>query len=226
MNEDKKPDRRTVRSRNRLQEALLTLLDEKEYDQISVADVADRAKVSRPTFYAHYKTKDDLLLSYFDRIFASNAKDLEDAVTQIEHLEQVDPTMLGHLMTNVFVQWQKHRALIQTLLRSRGEGLILQRFQENTLRTFAWIFEQTRLPPRDPRILGLLADYFSGTALSLVKHWSEGGFIYPAESIGRIYSLLVQPAIEQLLGQGDLEKLLFGYLQTPPPTEKTPSHDR
>ncbi|MCK6510264.1 TetR/AcrR family transcriptional regulator [Myxococcota bacterium] len=214
MNEIKKPDRRTIRSRSRLQEALLVLLDEKEYDQISVADVADRANVSRPTFYAHYKTKDDLLLSYFDRIFASNAKDLEDAITNAEQIEQIDITALGHLMTNVFAQWQKHRALIQTLLRSRGEGLILQRFQENTLRTFAWIFEQTHLPPRDPHILRLLADYFSGVALSLVKHWSEGGFVYSAESMGRIYSLLVRPAIEQLLGQGDLDKLLFGSLQT------------
>lgn len=54
-------DRRVARSRAMLQGALLALLARKDYAAITVASICAEAKVGRATFYAHYKSKDDLL---------------------------------------------------------------------------------------------------------------------------------------------------------------------
>lgn len=58
-----KRDRRVVRTRDKLGDALVALLHEKHFEEITVQDVLDRAGVGRSTFYAHYRDKQDLFLS-------------------------------------------------------------------------------------------------------------------------------------------------------------------
>jgi AcrR family transcriptional regulator len=58
-------DRRALRTRRALSEALLSLIVEKGYDEVSVQDIIDRADIGRSTFYAHYTGKEDLLRSGF-----------------------------------------------------------------------------------------------------------------------------------------------------------------
>jgi len=54
-------DPRIRRSRELLQQALATLLEEKNFEAISVQDIAAAATVNRATFYAHYPDKFALL---------------------------------------------------------------------------------------------------------------------------------------------------------------------
>src|SRR5947209_2944559 len=54
-------DPRIRRTRLALQHALATLLQEKEFDKISVQDIAESAAVNRATFYDHYTDKFALL---------------------------------------------------------------------------------------------------------------------------------------------------------------------
>ena len=54
-------DPRILRSRRMLMEALSRLLMKKEFDDISVQDIADEAALNRATFYLHYPDKDALL---------------------------------------------------------------------------------------------------------------------------------------------------------------------
>ena len=58
-----KTDRRILRTRGTLGDALVALMHEKSFDEITVQDVLDRARVGRSTFYVHYRDKDDLFLS-------------------------------------------------------------------------------------------------------------------------------------------------------------------
>ena len=62
-------DRRVLRTRDTLGDALFELMHEKPFDDITVQEVLDRAGVGRSTFYAHYKDKDDLLLSDVEDFF-------------------------------------------------------------------------------------------------------------------------------------------------------------
>src|SRR4051812_11378213 len=58
-------DPRVRRTRERLRDALVTLTREKGYAELRVADLLERADVGRATFYAHYRDKEDLLISLF-----------------------------------------------------------------------------------------------------------------------------------------------------------------
>src|ERR1700761_4513213 len=54
-------DPRVLRSRQMLMEALLKLLDRKEFDDISIQEITDEATLNRATFYLHYSDKNALL---------------------------------------------------------------------------------------------------------------------------------------------------------------------
>jgi AcrR family transcriptional regulator len=58
-----KTDRRVLRTRDTLGDALVALMQEKPFEEITVQQVLDRAGVGRATFYVHYRDKDDLFLS-------------------------------------------------------------------------------------------------------------------------------------------------------------------
>lgn len=64
-----KTDRRILRTRDRLGDALMALLEERHFDDITVQDVLDRADVGRSTFYVHYRDKQDLFLSDVEDFF-------------------------------------------------------------------------------------------------------------------------------------------------------------
>ena len=54
-------DPRILRSRRMLMDALAKLLSEKEFEDISVQEIADAATLNRATFYLHYPDKNALL---------------------------------------------------------------------------------------------------------------------------------------------------------------------
>src|ERR1700690_524287 len=54
-------DPRVLRSRRMLMEALLRLLSRKEFDEISIQEIADEATLNRATFYLHYPDRNALL---------------------------------------------------------------------------------------------------------------------------------------------------------------------
>ncbi|MBB5326432.1 TetR/AcrR family transcriptional regulator [Tunturiibacter gelidoferens] len=54
-------DPRILRTRKLLQQALVKLMEKKEFDAISVQDIAEQATINRATFYDHYTDKFALL---------------------------------------------------------------------------------------------------------------------------------------------------------------------
>ena len=58
-----KVDRRIQRTRTQLHNAMRTLINEQEYDLITIQDIVDKAGLSRATFYLHFQDKSALLIS-------------------------------------------------------------------------------------------------------------------------------------------------------------------
>ena len=54
-------DPRILRSRRMLMEALVNLLNKKEFEDISIQEIVDEATLNRATFYLHYADKNALL---------------------------------------------------------------------------------------------------------------------------------------------------------------------
>src|SRR4029453_6969780 len=103
-------DRRVRRTRELLRRALLSLVQEQGYERITVQDILDRADVGRSTFYAHYRDKDDLLLSGFEDIRAALATEREEA----EHGAGAKRELLQPLLI-VFRHVEAHRHFWQPL---------------------------------------------------------------------------------------------------------------
>src|SRR3984885_7658211 len=59
-------DPRIVRSRRMLMDALAKLLMKKEFEDVSVQEIADEATLNRATFYLHYPDKNALLQAMSD----------------------------------------------------------------------------------------------------------------------------------------------------------------
>lgn len=56
-----KVDRRILKSQEAIKKAILELMSENSFDDVTIQDIADRANVNRGTIYLHYTDKFDLL---------------------------------------------------------------------------------------------------------------------------------------------------------------------
>ncbi|HEV7585573.1 MAG TPA: TetR/AcrR family transcriptional regulator [Solirubrobacteraceae bacterium] len=54
--------------RERLQSALIELIEEKGFQAVRIVDLARLARVSQPTFYGLYRDKEELFLAVYDRV--------------------------------------------------------------------------------------------------------------------------------------------------------------
>ncbi len=69
-------DPRAERVRTKLRDAALALAHERPVDQLTVADIVDRAGVSRQVFYQHFGDRDDAIAYAFTVAFAAAAGDI------------------------------------------------------------------------------------------------------------------------------------------------------
>lgn len=60
-------DKRKFRSKRDLANALQEMLEEKDFDEITIQELADRAMVSKLTFYNNFYDKNELLQYLFDK---------------------------------------------------------------------------------------------------------------------------------------------------------------
>ncbi|MGH4036343.1 MAG: TetR/AcrR family transcriptional regulator [Sphaerochaeta sp.] len=81
--------KQSERSKQWIADALLILLEDTPYNQITITDITEKAGVARLTFYRNFKSKEDILQFHFDRVFSeyiSSLKldefDLEQALLQ------------------------------------------------------------------------------------------------------------------------------------------------
>lgn len=116
----KRQDRRVQRTHQFLEAALLSLIKEKEFDEISVQEIIDRANVGRATFYAHYDNKEDLLESGFDGLLASLRERQREARSQVRGGVEGLFAFSRHLLAHA----DEHRAIFPAMVSKRGGALI------------------------------------------------------------------------------------------------------
>lgn len=72
-----KEDLRIIKTRNALRDALVTLMKDKQFEEIKISDICDTALVNRSTFYAHYEDKYELLVDIIDSLKINLLDDLD-----------------------------------------------------------------------------------------------------------------------------------------------------
>jgi AcrR family transcriptional regulator len=179
----KKQDQRVRRTRDRLGDALVELLVEKPFDDITVQNVLDRAGVSRSTFYTHYRDKNDLFLSDTDEFFEGMATALSRFGDKSERVAPVRE-LFGHIA--------EVRPFYNALVESGRMHDVRELGQEH----FARGIEQrlNKIPrahtiPPDRR--GAIAHGWAGSLFSLLAWWVQHGMTLSPEEMDKLFHRLV-----------------------------------
>jgi AcrR family transcriptional regulator len=197
--QEQKTDRRIQRTEQQLRAALIALILEKGYDAITVQDILDRANMGRSTFYAHYRDKEDLLLSGFQVLFDTFEKEYRQTTAPDKDLAQAGK----ELSLFFFRHAGSHRALFQAMIGEQGGKIVLehtQRYLVNFIRDniAAQLTDRQKDLPVD-----VLAHYIASSYLSLLIWWLDHDLPYTAEQMDRLYQQLVAPGIREMLGSGE-----------------------
>lgn len=177
------PDARTQRTHQALSAALVALMLDRDFADITVQDVLDRAGVRRSTFYAHFRNKHDLLFSDAERFIGM----LEEYFARAaEGTTRVAP--LGELASHVGA----YSAFVAALERSGQADAMWDLFVGH----FARIIERrlgllAPARPDDalPREVG--ARVLAAAAISLLQWWmTRGAPVSPEELDGRVHLMV------------------------------------
>ncbi len=204
----KKSDRRPQRTRRQLSRALVGLITEKRFDDITVQNVIDRADVGRSTFYTHFRDKEDLLQKDLERFLDGFAQHIDwdkaghesfvPVVHLFSHLQDFQPFYKG------LVRSRKADSLFKT-----GVGYLSRKIE------ISFTARSEQRPPQTGHRTGVLAPQ-SGTGESptlqvpvpilanflaielfaLLKWWLDHEMPYTPERMDEIYHQLVNPAFQ------------------------------
>lgn len=113
-----KEDRRIRRTKRLLRQALAELMNEKEFKDITVKEITDRADLNRGTFYFHYTDTYDLKEKIEDEL-------VHDFAEVISSYSPTPEDYSARQMLEQAVSYiQEHKFLIRTLFHSSmGDGL-------------------------------------------------------------------------------------------------------
>lgn len=202
----KKVDRRIQRTRNLLRDALMHLIIEKGYDEITIQHITDEANVARTTFYLHFKDKDDLLFQtmrdmYEDLYAQSSFAEMSTHPPQLVE-EECDATDFEHVAD--LAEFYK------VMLGERGSAAFLMRVREFLAKgvmedTFskATNDEQANLP------VEFVAYAVAGARIATIKWWLDHDMPYSPQRMAYMMDQLFVHGIYWGLGleeRGDTEE--------------------
>ena len=179
----KKEDRRVRRTRDQLGDALVELLVQKPFDDITVQDVLDRAGVSRSTFYTHYRDKNDLFLSDADEFFEGMATALSRFGDKSERVAPVQ---------ELFAHVGEVRPFYNALVESGRIHDVMELGREHFARGIEQrLNEMPRARSIPPDRRGAIAHGLAGSLFSLLSWWVQHGMTRPPEEMDKLFHKLV-----------------------------------
>jgi AcrR family transcriptional regulator len=177
-----KQDRRSQRSRQLVNSAMMQLLLEKRYEEISVQDIVEQAGVGRSTFYTHYFDKEDVQASLMEEILETLNRQLSQRKTG----QGIVPGL------ELFRHIQDHHQHFEALWR----GPVGEKLWEAAQNTLSALIEQNLTntvysqsgSPALP--VPVVANYLAGAFLNLLKWWVRAGMPYPPEEMEQMFEQL------------------------------------
>lgn len=178
-------DPRILRTRKMLQDALARLLKKKEFDKISIGDIAEESTLNRATFYDHYPDKSALLEclvgSQFQEVIAKRSicfNGCEGALRNIAAgvcyylAETTKPGADG--------LWQAG-APMDTAIVSVVRRLILDGFAQH--------------PPKAGVPVEIVSSTIAWAIYGAAKEWAQSSKRASVESIGKTIGKIVAPIL-------------------------------
>ena len=182
-------DRRQRKSRESIFSAFTDLLSEKDFTQITVGEIIERADVGRATFYAHFETKDYLLKELCEELFCH----VFDA-TMKEHPNHhhiFDCSSTDSVFLHLFQHLQKNDNQVLQLLSCQNNDLFLQYFRANLQKLVAT--QLSAFADRKPDILpeSYWISHITATFVDTLRWWLDNGMKESSETLAEYFFLAV-----------------------------------
>jgi AcrR family transcriptional regulator len=180
-----------VRTRQLLEEALIDLILERGYESITVQDILDRANIGRSAFYAHFRDKEDLLLSGFEEV-AEGIRQHFPVYTSGDQLEN----NAHDLTLSIFTHAQSHRPLFKAMFGKQGGEVVVRQLRK-LLSGLAG--EQMRAAARQGQRFNVpeeaLVQWVVSSFLALLTWWLDQDIPLTAEQADNVLWKLARPGI-------------------------------
>lgn len=179
-------DARQVRSRNALNAALLALLEEKPFDQLTIREITARARTGYATFFRHYPTREALLAD----VASEEISGLLERTMPILHDANSYESTLA-LCRHV----AEHSKLWAALLTGGAAAIVRHEF----IRQAQGLAEtQQNKPDWLPSDLGVV--HGTGSTIDILAWWLSRSQDYGPEQIATIlHRLVIAPLIGEHL---------------------------
>ncbi|OKP83662.1 TetR/AcrR family transcriptional regulator [Paenibacillus sp. P32E] len=188
---EKAADLRVIRTRKLIDEAFLSLVEEKGLAGVNVRSLTAKAGINRGTFYLHYQDIYDLMDKIEDQIIEEMDRlpvrsEPEQLLTS-GYVEEPFPSIVEFIR---FMN-EQHRffaiffAQDGTAFGKRLKALIRSRMYEKLPRQ---VLSSDALSVPDEYIVA----YFSSAHFGVIRHWFETGRILPPEQVALILTRLVR----------------------------------
>ena len=156
-------DPRIARTRRSLQEALFELARERGLDEISVADIAERAGVNRSSFYQHYSDKDTLLADAIDAV----VEEAGTAIPAVGEITAEPPAILVEYLRHV----EENAAVYARVFDRPGSPVVVARLRERIQRIVIDAVATSHADAFGDIPSDVLAAGLSGSVLGVLEAW-------------------------------------------------------
>ena len=183
---------RLRRTQKLLREALIELIEERDFEALTIGEITERAMVSRAAFYRNYQDKYDLV----EQIFEEAMSALLGAVGELgrEHPAEIWVRFFEHIA--------HYERLYRALLGSKGSPWFVRKMRASLS---GLIKERGRLP-HGPDASSLpvhtfsdefVPDLVSALFVEAITWWLEHGRPYTAKEIAKKVALLASALFKE-----------------------------
>lgn len=175
-------DKRIMRSRKWMLETLLLLLEVKDYKDITIKELTEKADIARQTFYRNYKSIDEILIGRMDEIW----NEYMGTAKQFLNVETGD---VKPMVRRVFTIWKENEKIFRAIQKAGLTHLAIHRYHDYVVDMQEEIIGSTEITTDKQRYL---ARFFAGGSFALQSFWFEENMKLSVEEITEIYDIQMQ----------------------------------
>ncbi len=182
-------DRRQKKTREAIFNSFVELLAKKHYNQITVAEIIDKADIGRATFYSHFETKDFLLKELCEELFCHVFDAINESEVRHRHIFDCDAP--SSVIVHLFQHLQNNDNHILNLLSCENNELFLRYFKVNLKILIKnqpqyFEFEKSKHVPHDCWI-----NHVSTNFVETLRWWIENGMKESPEVLAEYFLILI-----------------------------------
>ena len=166
-----------TKSKELIQIAFYELLEEKDFEAISIKEICEKAGVSRMSFYRYYSTKEDIFIvicdETFDRFF--------------HRVVSMQLTTIKEMLLIFFQGLEKSKDKIEILKKAGKETILLSLFEQYC----SYLVSKTNVSLLKSGTNPYSTPYFAGAIYNVFIRWSNRYYAETPEQIVDIIDALV-----------------------------------